>query len=149
MRLDRRLMIGLAIVAAMLASGCAKVAEEDEESGDKPATVVPIEGTDLVRVTLTEDAAVRLDLQMDTVSAATSGAANVSAVIPYSAVFYGPSGDTWTYISPEPLTFERAPISIDHIDGNRVYLTKGPAPGTSVVTTGAAELFGTETGVDE
>ena len=30
------------------------------------------------------------------------------------------------------------------VEGARVLLSRGPAPGTDVVTTGAAEMYGTE-----
>ena len=63
-------------------------------------------------------------------------------------MLYDPDGATFTYTSPEPLVFVRAPITIDRIEGDVAYLTEGPATGTSVVTVGAAELFGTELGVD-
>jgi hypothetical protein len=57
------------------------------------------------------------------------------------------NGETWTYTSPEPLTFVRAPITVEAIDADLAYLSAGPAPGTEVVTVGAAELFGVESGV--
>jgi hypothetical protein len=64
-------------------------------------------------------------------------------------VFYGSTGETWTYTSPDLRSFQRAPIEIGHIDGSRAFLLDGPPSGTAVVTRGAAELFGIETGVDE
>ena len=57
----RRWVPGLLIIAGLLLSACAKVAEEEEALHD-PATVEPIEGSDVPRVTLTEEAAVRLDI---------------------------------------------------------------------------------------
>lgn len=138
-------MAGLLIVSGLLLSACAPVAEEEVSSENGPATTEPIEGTDLLRVVLTPDAARRLDIQADMVR----DAAESGTVIPYAAVFYTADGNTWTYTSPEPLTFVRAPIAIDRIDGDRVFLSDGPPVGTAVVTRGAAELFGTETGVEE
>jgi hypothetical protein len=70
-------------------------------------------------------------------------------MIPYAAVFYTATGDTWTYTNPEPLTFVRVPIVVDHIRGDRVFLSDGPPSGMQVVTRGVAELYGTETGVEE
>jgi len=138
------------IASVLLLSACATV-EEEVPSGKEPARIEPIEGTDLVRVILTAEAVERLDMQTATVRrvAKAEKAGGSEQVIPYASVFYGPTGETWTYTNPEPLTFERAPIEIDHIDGNLVFLSDGPASGTAVVTRGAAELFGTETGVDE
>ncbi len=70
-------------------------------------------------------------------------------VIPYAAVLYGVHGETWVYSNPEPLIFVRQPIVIDYIEGDLAYLSEGPQVGTAVVTVGAAELFGTETGVSK
>ena len=138
-----RWMTGLLIIAGLLLSACAAVAEE-EETLHEPATLEPIEGSDVSRVTLTEEAAVRLDIQVDQVLDAGS-----ATMIPYAAVFYTATGDTWAYTNPEPLTFVRVPIVVDHIRGDRVFLTDGPPSGMEVVTQGAAELYGTETDVEE
>jgi|SRR5947199_4224568 len=67
-------------------------------------------------------------------------------VVPTSSVLYDAKGKTWVYINPAPLVFVRHAITVDHIDGDRVVLSDGPAPGTAVVTVGAAELLGTEYG---
>lgn len=70
-------------------------------------------------------------------------------VVPYAAVLYGVNGETWVYTNPEALVFVREAIAVDYIEGDRVILSDGPAVGTPVVTVGAAELFGTETGVSK
>jgi hypothetical protein len=139
----RRWLTGLLIIAGLLLSACAKVAEEEEALHD-PATVEPIEGSDVPRVTLTEEAAVRLDIEVDPVLGAGS-----ATTIPYAAVFYTATGETWTYTNPEHLAFVRVPIVVDHIRGEDVFLSDGPPAGMDVVTQGAAELYGTETGVEE
>jgi hypothetical protein len=76
-----------------------------------------------------------------------SGSGMERKIVPYAAVIYGPRGETWVYTNPEPLTFIRNPIVIDYIEGDQVVLSDGPPPGTKVVTVGAAELYGTESGV--
>lgn len=73
----------------------------------------------------------------------------IHRVVPYAAVLYGVHGETWVYSSPEPLVFVRQPIVIDYIEGDQAYLLEGPQVGTAVVTVGAEELFGTETGVSK
>ncbi|MDQ3659658.1 MAG: hypothetical protein M3454_01080 [Actinomycetota bacterium] len=127
----------------LLLSACAPVEEEDT-AGHGGAQIEAIEGTDLVRVTMEESAAERLGMESAPVRNAGS-----QKVIPYAAIFYGPSGETWTYITPEPNIFERAPIEVDRIKGDRVFLLDGPPSGTEVVTQGSAELFGIETGIDQ
>lgn len=139
----RRWIAALLIVSGLLLSGCSAV-EEGEEALHDPATLEPIAGSDVSRVTLTQEAATRLDIEaapvLDTGSA---------TVIPYAAVYYTANGDTWTYTNPEPLTFVRVPIVVDRIRGDRVFLSEGPPSGMEVVTQGSAELYGTETGVEE
>ena len=51
--------------------------------------------------------------------------------------------------SPARVLFglQRAPITVDRVDGETAYLVKGPAVGTAVVTVGAPELYGAEYGV--
>jgi multidrug efflux pump subunit AcrA (membrane-fusion protein) len=143
MRHGRRWIAGLLIISGLVLSGCASVGEKEETLKD-PATLEPIEGSDVSLVRLTEEAAVRLDIEVHPVLDAGTG-----TTIPYAAVFYTATGDTWTYTNPEPLAFVRVPIVVDHIRGDRVFLSDGPPSGVSVVTQGSAELYGTETGVEE
>jgi hypothetical protein len=98
--------------------------------------------TGLNRITLTEKAAQRLDIQ--TAAVEQNGE---RTIIPYAALLYSPNGDTWTYVNPEGLTFVREAIVVDRIDGDRALLTKGPEPGTKVATVGVQELYGSETGI--
>ncbi len=134
---------GLSLPACTGASG-------GEEGGSRPATVRPIEGTDVARVTLSAEAAQRLDIQTAPVSEMRGkGGGRRRTTIPYSAVLYDPTGDTWTYTNPRPLVFVRAPIHVDRIDGTTAVLSSGPPPGTAVVTVGASELLGTEYEVGE
>jgi hypothetical protein len=53
------------------------------------------------------------------------------------------------YTNPAPLTFVRALIVVDHIDGDQAVLSQGLDSGTSVVTLGVSELYGAETGVSK
>jgi hypothetical protein len=75
------------------------------------------------------------------------GSGTLQKVIPYAAVIYDLTGDTWVYTSPEPLTFVRQPISVDYIEGDMAVLVDGPDAGTLVATVGVAELYGADTGV--
>lgn len=68
-------------------------------------------------------------------------------MVPSAAVVYDINGQTWVYTNPESLTYLREQIVVDFfLDGTAVLL-EGPPAGTSVVTVGVAELFGTDTGV--
>jgi len=68
-------------------------------------------------------------------------------VIPYAAVLYDTHGGTWAYTRLEPLTFVRHPIVVDYIEGDLAVLSEGPPAGAEVVTAGAGELFGAESGI--
>jgi hypothetical protein len=134
------------LVLALSLAACKDRPAEEESGGSDLATVEPVEGTDVSQVTLTEEAAERIDVQTSSVERGTGQAA---LSIPYAAVLYDPAGDTWTYTSPQDLVFVRAPIDVLRIKGDRALLSDGPAVGTQVVTVGAAEILGTEYEVGE
>ena len=132
-----RLIIAVLLVAGLL-SACAPKSESVEKIS--PSKLEPIEGTDLSRVILTEKAAERIGVQTVQASGQT---------VPYAAVIYDTEGNTWIYTNPEPLTFVRAPIVIDHIEGDTAFLSEGLDSTITVVTVGVAEIYGTETGVSK
>lgn len=148
MRIRQIGMVAMLVVLALALPGC-KDAPAEEEGGSDLATVEPIEGSDVSQVTLTEEAAGRLDIETATVDAAGGTGGSARTTIPYAAVLYDPAGDTWAYTSPEPLVFVRAPIDVIRINGEQALLSSGPPPGTDVVIVGAAELLGTEYEVGE
>ena len=39
--------------------------------------------------------------------------------------------------------------TVDAIDGGEMMLTRGPSPGTEIVTVGVAELYGAELGIGQ
>lgn len=131
------------IGVALLATGCGGGDSASEEASG-PATVYEVEGSDVSRVELTEKAAQRLDIQ--TAVVVKNGK---DMTIPYSAVIYSPTGETWAYVNPEGLTFVREPIVISRIEGDEAFLAKGPKAGTKVATVGVAELFGAESGLGQ
>ena len=139
-----RYVVVLLIFIALMVAGCSGSSVTPPKI--EPAIVEPIDGTELNRVTLTEKAVERLDIQTDLVSEVdVDGAAR--STVPYSSILYDLHGETWVYTNPEARTYIRAPITVEYIDDDLVVLSDGPALGTSVVTVGAAELFGTDTGV--
>ncbi|MFB3738513.1 MAG: hypothetical protein ACE14W_06070 [Candidatus Velamenicoccus archaeovorus] len=138
----RWLIVGIVSVG-LLSPACRELAAE-ESTPEPPAQLEAIEGTDRVRVVLTPRAAERIDLQTAVAEPAQGGR---FVVIPYASIFYGLNGETSTYTSPQPLTFVRELVTIDHVAGDAAFLSHGPDPGTAVVTVGAAELFGVESGI--
>ena len=126
------------ILASLLLPACAPKSTAPEKIS--PVTLEEIEGSELKRVILTDKAAERIDLQTDTAS---------GMVIPYAAVIYDIEGNTWIYTNPAPLTFVRAPIEIDHIEGDQAFLSKALESDDPIVTVGVAEIYGAETGVSK
>ena len=145
MRIRRPGLAAVLVALVCVLPACRSSAAEEEAGGSDLATVEAVEGSDVSTVTLTEEAAERIDVQTEQVESSHGR----ELAIPYAAVLYDPAGDTWTYTSPESLVYVRAPIDVDRIVGDRAYLSDGPPAGTDVVVVGAAELLGTEYEVGE
>jgi hypothetical protein len=142
-----RWVIVVLIVALLPSAACRGTSEEAGAEGNEPARVEPVEGTDVSRVILTARAAERLGIRTATVQNGEGRQAELT-VMPYSALVYDTNGRAWAYTSPEQLTFVRSRLTIERIEEQNVFLLDGPPPGTSVVTVGAAELYGTELGIE-
>jgi hypothetical protein len=148
-------VVALAAVGLLLA-GCQAAPTQSspasapaEGADDKPARVTPIQGTDLSRVVLTAQAAERLGIRtaaVQQVPAPGTGAPALS--VPLAALLYDRNGATWVYAATAPLTYVRQRVTVARIAGDTVVLQSGPGPGTQVVTVGAAELLGSEYGVE-
>ncbi len=67
--------------------------------------------------------------------------------MPWAAVLHDIHGGQWVYEQIAPQTFVRRRIAVDRVAGTAAVLSRGPKPGSQIVTDGAAELFGTEFGV--
>lgn len=128
----------LMMVAALQLAACGPKPTTVEKIN--PSTLEEIEGSDLKRVILTEKAAERINVQTVPVS---------GLVVPYAAVIYDTEGNTWIYTNPAPLTFVRASVVIDHIEGDQAFLSQGLESDAPIVTVGVAEIYGAETGVSK
>lgn len=144
---DRIHMMMLAVVATalQLAATAAMSASESETAAKKerPSKVESIDGSKVKRVTVTEKAAQRLDIQTGVVASDSAG--QLSA--PYASIVYDISGGTWVYTVPKPLTYVRQSVVVQSIKGDKALLKEGPAPGVAIVTVGVAELYGAEKGI--
>ena len=69
-----------------------------------------------------------------------------SLVVPQSAIIRDVHGGEWVYENIAPQKFVRRRVEVRYVSGSYAVLARGPAAGTQVVITGAAELFGTEFG---
>jgi len=144
----------LALIAGLIAFGV----YEGVSNGSSPATeggdtiesveIEPIGDTGFNRVRLAPRAFDRLGIETATVRRAPAGRP-ARTLIPYSALLYGPNGETWAYVTVAPLTFVRRPVVVEEVDGEAVVVSKGPPVGARVVTVGAAELLGSEIEFEE
>jgi hypothetical protein len=69
-----------------------------------------------------------------------------SLTVPWSAVVFDVTGGAWVYEKTGERAYSRRRVVVRYVAGDTAVLESGPPPGTPVVTVGAAELFGTETG---
>jgi len=138
------LVLAAAAVASLFpfAAGWA-ASPADAAPNVRPARIEPVEGTNLRRITLTEKAAQRLDIQTTEVTQDPSG----EWVVPYASIFYDLSGSSWIYASPAPRSFVRHRVSVVRIEGAKAYLKDAPPAGTQVVTVGVSQLYGAEKGI--
>jgi hypothetical protein len=100
-------------------------------------------------VVLNQRAADRVGIKSEPVrQVSTSGTGPQSPAVPVAALVYDSGGDIWVYTVTRPLTYVRQRVALARIEGDLAVLVSGPAPGTAVVTVGAAELLGSEYGVE-
>jgi hypothetical protein len=135
-------MVVVLMLACLLLSACGQKQEATTAEENHPVKIEHLEGQTPTRETLTEEAAKRLDIQTAEVgNTEVNGMKRM--VVPYASILYDTQGATWVYTNPEPLTYLRHPITVDHIEGDKAILSDGPSSG-SVVTVGAEELYGAE-----
>jgi hypothetical protein len=135
----RYFLIFLAVAMAIMLSDVTPLDDGTPLTGD----IDPIG-----RITLTEIVSQRLGIQTAPIRKA-EVEGRMQKAVPYAAVLYGLHGETWLYASPAPLVFVRQPITIGDLEGDVGLLLDGPPVSTEIVTAGAAELFGVESGLDE
>lgn len=137
-------LFGLAVAA--LGTAEARPAWAAEAALHTPAALVQtVAGSAHRRITLTERAARRLDIQTAEVAADAGG----TRVVPYAAIIYDLTGAAFVYTNPAALTFQRQAVTLARIEGPQAFLTDGPAVGTRVVTIGVSQLYGAEKGVGQ
>lgn len=76
--------------------------------------------------------------------AAPSAPTSARRQVPASAVMRDAYGGAWVYAVVGKYTYERRRLEVSGAEAGLVTFESGPAPGTAIVTTGAAELFGFE-----
>ena len=140
----RRLPLAAAVCAALLFAlpACAQTTATAPAvvAANEPAKVEKNAATGIAKLTLTEKGVERLDLKTETVKAGKGK----DVVVPYAALLYDASGKTWVYTNPAPRVYQRQAVTVAKVENGLVTASAGPAAGTTIVTVGAAELFGAE-----
>jgi hypothetical protein len=137
----KRSLPGIVVLTvALILTACGGSVSDEYVIEEQPYSLEPIEGEDVLRVTLTESAVERIGIETAPVEKRGS-----RLIVPYDAVYIDAHGGFWVYTNPEPLVFVRAPIDIVHETSSRAFLADGPPAGTRVVTVGAPELYESET----
>lgn len=141
------------IVVSLLVGGVVAGCGDEGSTYKKvePATIEKIDGSKLMRITLTPEAVKRIDLKTvvvrETQVNAVGASTVVRKVVPYGSLIYDEYGKTWVYASTGERSFERKAVEVDYIDGDNAVLASGPPKQTHVATSGAAELYGVEGGI--
>jgi hypothetical protein len=133
------------LVAGGLAAGCASAAGSPAAPAAVEEPAVLQEGTNGGPGIVTLSAEAERHLGIRTTPVAAAGGA---LVMPYGAVVYEPDGSSWAFVQIRDRSFQREPVTITGVTGDQVTLSSGPPAGTLVVTQGASELIGVETGID-
>ena len=136
----KHLFVLLMILLAVLGLAACGPKTTTTNKPASPSLLEEIEGSEIQRVILTEKAAKRIGVETVEVDGTT---------VPYAAVIYDIEGGTWIYTNPSPLTFVRAPILIDYIEGDTAFLAERFETDAPVVTVGVMEIYGAETGVSK
>jgi hypothetical protein len=143
----------LVALVSLLAGGTAACGGSSPAGPAQPpvAKLEHIGASQVASIVLTALGAQRIGIQTGSVAALARRSqptrSGASAMIPYAALVYEPDGAPVVYTNPSPGVFTRAPVSVAYIAGDSVYVSRGPAPGTRIVTVGAEELLGVENGV--
>lgn len=69
-----------------------------------------------------------------------------SLTVPWGAIVYDLDGGAWVYEQKEPGVYRRQRVQVRYVTSGTAVLASGPAAGVNIVTEGAEELFGAETG---
>lgn len=135
-----------ALFLVPLLVGCGRT-QAPPAAHEEPAHLEAIAGDESRhRITLTARAAERLGIEVAEVTAAPGASGSVR--VPYSSIIYDAEGVSWAYVVESELVFVRQSVTVADVipnsGGGLAVLSAGPTAGTTVVSVGVAELFGTE-----
>jgi len=111
-RTDRWILVFLTTLA-LVVGACAQSSEPETTSDEGPAHIEDIAGSEVKRVTLTDEAADRIGVQTVPVAAADGGRVKV----PSATVLFDQQGRTWVFTEPEHDVFVREPVTVIGTNG--------------------------------
>ena len=145
-------MNGQAARAALACAAAAALAAAAAGCSSSGGTAPPPPAAQLERtshglsVVVTPLGAQRIALRTGHATAAPGG----QVAVPYGALVYEPAGEPAVYVATGTLTYTRYLVPVTVIAGQTAYLRPGSLPaGATVVTQGAEELLGVQSGVGE
>ena len=130
------------VAMALVVGGCTKSGATPKAETPKREMVGKADAAGIKRITLKDVESQRLGIEFAEVTKS-----GERLTMPYNALLYDPSGGEWAFASAEKNVYARIALKVEAIEADKVYLAKGPAVGTKLVTNGAAELYGIEFGV--
>ena len=109
----KMLVFSLLLICSLVITACGSVSSTYEK--EEPIALEKIDGTDRYSLTLTEQAAMRLDIQTVPVGE-DSMSETTYLTVPYSTIVYDLTGEVWVYVNPSPLTYHREQVTVEKID---------------------------------
>jgi multidrug efflux pump subunit AcrA (membrane-fusion protein) len=148
MRRARGRLVAVLVVAGVGAAGCG--GSSPDQPSPPAVKVTPVAGTQLKKLVLSQEAAERLGITIGRARLGPASHGKRLVVVPFDAIIYDPNGSASVFTNPARLTYIRHPVKVDRVAGEQALIAPGVvAPGAAVVTEGASELLGAETGVEE
>jgi hypothetical protein len=133
--LDRKVTAAAVMTVLALAPAACKQAEAEEAVHYQASKISPGEHGH-PNVTLTKLGAEQIGLETTPIE---------GNRIPYAALLYDAAGgQPYVFVNTKGLTFHRADVEVDRVDGDVVDLAEGPPNGTRVVTVGVPQIHGAE-----
>jgi hypothetical protein len=143
-------MAGALLVSGLYVTACSGDSGPAATEDAPPASLEDVPGQpDIKLITLTDEAMERIGLETAEVKVQTGADGATQRVVPFASLIYDPEGATFVYVNDEHAQFMRAPVTVVRINGDDVLVSDGPSAGDTVVTVGAAQLYGVESDFEE
>jgi hypothetical protein len=143
-------MAGALLVSGVYLTACSGDSGPAVTEDAPPASLADVPGQeDIKLITLTDEAMERIGLETAEVKAQTGADGTAQRAVPFASLIYDPEGATFVYVNDAHAQFMRAPVTVVRINGDEVLLSDGPPAGDTVVTVGAAQLYGVESDFEE